>query len=212
MEFRSAEGARFFLAYRGKHTVRFPQPTHIADDDDSSQRLLKVSNHVKVWEAIGDLPSLCHGEGTDSTPYARKAFSEFQREVRNGNTAVRNHSARKLQPVQFARLSSIQPGQGLRDLPAEIRPRSGYSGAYGRLTKDMIAPTITRWVFHPGSGRFGHPVDPRVITIREAARLQGFPDHLNLIGTYTQQAGQVGNAVPPLLVRQIGREILQQLG
>src|SRR5882724_876557 len=82
----------FFLAYRGKHTVRFPQPTHIADDDDSSQRLLKVSNHVKVWEAIGDLPSLCHGEGMDSTPYARKAFSEFQREVRNGNTTVRNHS------------------------------------------------------------------------------------------------------------------------
>jgi DNA (cytosine-5)-methyltransferase 1 len=201
----------FFLAYRGKLPVRFPQPTHVSDDGDNTPTLLKVSNHVKVWEAIGDLPSLVHGEGEESAAYSRKAFSDFQKEIRNGNATVKNHRARKLQPVQFARLSSIVAGQGLRDLPAELRPRSGYSGAYGRLTKGMVAPTITRWVFHPGSGRYGHPVDPRVITIREAARLQGFPDHFEFVGTYTQQAGQVGNAVPPLLARQIGREILRQL-
>ena len=130
---------------------------------------------------------------------------------RSGHTAVTNQKARKLQPTQYERLASIKPGEGLRQLPEHIRPRSGYSGAYGRLTENMVAPTITRWVFHPGSGRWGHPRDTRVITIREAARIQGFPDNFEFVGTYTQQAGQVGNAVPPLLARRIGEEILAQL-
>jgi len=64
----------------------------------------------------------------------------------------------------------------------------------------MIAPTITRWVFHPGSGRFYHPRDNRLITIREAARLQSFSDDFRFQGTYIQKAHQVGNAVPPLLI------------
>src|SRR5690606_5274029 len=81
----------------------------------------------------------------------------------------------------------------------------------GRLTKDMVAPTITRWVFHPGSGRWGHPVDIRTITMREAARIQGFPDWFEFRGTYVQQAGQIGNAVPPLLVERIAESMLLQL-
>lgn len=143
--------------------------------------------------------------------YATPPASAFQRLVRNGHADVSNHRPRKLQPVQHARLKSLKPGQGRADLPEAIRPRSGYSGAYGRLTEKMIAPTITRWVFHPGSGRWGHPRDTRVITIREAARLQSFPDDFVFVGTYTQQAGQVGNAVPPLLARRIGEEIMGQL-
>ena len=131
--------------------------------------------------------------------------------MRNGSTTVTNHVARHLQPTQYERLASILPGQGLKDLPKHLRPKSGYSGAYARLTKEMIAPTITRWVFHPGSGRFGHPVDIRVITIREAARIQGFPDSFEFVGTYTQQAGQVGNAVPPLLAERIAESLLQNI-
>lgn len=57
---------------------------------------------------------------------------------------VRNHVARSLRPTQFARLAALQPGQGHSDLPEELKVRATYSGAYGRLTKDMVAPTITR--------------------------------------------------------------------
>ena len=108
-------------------------------------------------------------------------------------------------------LMAGNPGEGLKQLPDHIRPRSGYSGAYGRLTEDMVASTITRWVFHPGSGRWGHPRDIRVLTIREAARIQGFPDDFEFVGTYNNQAGQVGNAVPPLLARRIAEEVWHQL-
>ena len=122
-----------------------------------------------------------------------------------------SHEARRLSARQFDRISSLAPGQAHADLPERLRVRSGYSGAYGRLTKEMTAPTITRWVFHPGSGRWGHPVDLRTLTIREAARLQGFHDDFEFVGGFNQQAGQVGNAVPPLLATSLGKEMMRVL-
>jgi DNA (cytosine-5)-methyltransferase 1 len=174
-------------------------------------RASSLQKHVSVWEAIGDLPSLKHGDGEEIGEYACAPFSDYQRAVRNCGGAVTNHVARLLRPTQYERLASIEPGQGLKDLPVHLRTRGGYSGAYGRLTKDMVAPTITRWVFHPGSGRWGHPVDIRTLTIREAARIQGFPDSFDFVGSFTQRAGQLGNAVPPLLARKIAETILDQV-
>ena len=92
------------------------------------------------------------------------------------------------------------------------KERGGYSGAYGRLTKDMVAPTITRWMFHPGSGRWGHPTDIRTLTIREAARIQGFKDDYEFVGSFVQQAGQLGNAAPPLLISAIASSMRAQTG
>ena len=199
----------FFLANRLGFTFRVPQPTHVPRPP--TPMLINQHQHVTVWEAIGDLPSLEHGEGAELTRYAMEAQSDYQRAMRNAHGAVRNHIARRLQPKQHERLASIGPGQGHKDLPAHLQVKTGYSGAYARLTKDMIAPTITRWVFHPGSGRWGHPVNARVLSIREVARVQGFPDSYEFVGTYTQQAGQLGNAVPPLLAQIIVADLDRQL-
>lgn len=188
----------FFLARRDGKPIRVPQTTN------SSK-----SAHVTVSEAIGDLPYLEQGEGSIETKYAKAPQNKFQKVVRkHSSDTVKNHIAKSLKPLQLQRLSSIQPGQGIKDLPPEIRPKGGYSGAYGRLTPDMVAPTITRWVFHPGSGRWGHYDSPRVLTIREAARIQSFPDDFEFIGTYTDQAGQIGNAVPPMLAEKVARAFL----
>ncbi len=199
----------FFIASRDGIVLDFPSPTNIPPSDE--KLLFELPVHISVWDAIGDLPSMNHGEGTQVCEYACEPFSDYQYLMRDGAKIVTNHIARRLQPIQYARLASLLPGQGLADLPNHLRPKSGYSGAYARLTKNMIAPTITRWVFHPGSGRWGHPVDIRVLTIREAARIQGFPDSFEFVGTYTQQAGQLGNAVPPLLVKQIAASLLKQI-
>ncbi len=207
----------FFLATRIGHALKFPVASHKsarrASCNDAQLSFLDEdsSEHVSVWDAIGDLPSVQHDDKRSKFAYATEPFSEYQKKMRGRRSEVANHKPRPLALKQFQRLASIQPGQGIKDLPDELRPRSGYSGAYGRLTKTMIAPTITRWVFHPGSGRFGHPEDTRVITIREAARLQSFPDEFEFVGTYTQQAGQVGNAVPPLLVQKIAKSVLTQI-
>lgn len=198
----------FFLASRDQEKIAFPLPTHHIGGKANSLNMFSLQGHVTVWDAISDLVPLEHGEGVDPCHYATEAQNEFQRWARGKSSHVYNHVARQLQPTQHQRFVSLEPGQGIKDLPDNLRPKSGYSGAYGRLTKSMIAPTITRWVFHPGSGRFGHPVSPRVITIREAARLQAFPDTFHFAGTYIQQSHQVGNAVPPLLAEIIGLSIV----
>ena len=195
----------FFLASRDNEAIEFPATTHF--DIGGAPSLFDNNAFVNVWDAIGDLPELQHGEGVDPMQYRTPTFHQFQEWARGGSEQIYNHVARALQPKQYQRLSSIEPGQGLKDLPEALRPKQGYSGAYGRLTKEMIAPTITRWVFHPGSGRFGHPVTPRVITIREAARIQAFPDTFRFAGTYIQQSHQVGNAVPPLLAQMIAQTL-----
>ena len=199
-----------FLANSNKRAPRPPAPTHGKCSHQGD--MFDKTPFVSVWEAIGDLPSLRHGCGEDPSSYACGPFSDYQREVRASSSEVRNHVARPLAPTQYARLASLQPGQGNKDLPDGLKTKGGYSGAYGRLTKDMVAPTITRWVFHPGSGRWGHPVDTRTLTIREAARIQGFSDSYEFVGSFVQQAGQLGNAVPPLLIERVVTEMREQLG
>ncbi len=199
----------FFIGNREDIEFKVPIATH----SKNGESLFTLPDYVTIWEAIGDLPSKKHTENEDGFfEYACPPFSDFQKLMRNGNKTVTNHVARFLQPKQFERISSIKPGQGMKDLPEHLRTKGGYSGAYGRLTKEMVAPTITRWVFHPGSGRWGHPVDARLLTIREIARIQSFPDDFEFIGSYTQRAGQLGNAVPPLLAQKIAESMLAQVG
>ena len=199
----------FFIANRENIVFKIPTPTH----SKQGESLFNSSGYVTIWEAIGDLPSKEHTEVEDGfCEYTCPPFSDFQKLMRNGNKTVTNHVARFLQPKQFERISSIEAGQGMKDLPEHLRTKGGYSGAYGRLTKEMVAPTITRWVFHPGSGRWGHPVDKRLLTIREIARIQSFSDDFEFVGSYTQRAGQLGNAVPPLLAQQIVESMLAQVG
>lgn len=195
----------FFLAVLGEHVPSFPEPSH--SKAATQMELLGLDPYVTVWDAIGDLPPLEHGEGRELTEYACPPFSSYQHLVRNGQREVTNHVSRRLQPTQFARLAALQPGQGHKDLPEHLQVKSGYSGAYGRLTKDMVAPTITRWVFHPGSGRWGHPIDIRTLSIREVARIQSFPDDFQFVGSYCEEAGQLGNAVPPMLAEKLAQSL-----
>ncbi len=196
----------FFVARRDGVTPTIPKQTHTKGA--SSDLFNELKPHINVWDAISDLRPLKHGEGTSPDAYISDASNEYQKYIRNGCSSTHNHIAKKMKPLQFERMCSLRPGQGIKDLPDDIRPKGGYSGAYGRLTKDMIMPTITRWVFHFGSGRWGHPVDKRLITIREAARLHGFKDDFKFVGSYTQQAGQLGNSVPPLLAKIMGETFL----
>jgi DNA (cytosine-5)-methyltransferase 1 len=200
----------FFIGIRNGVQPVFPSPTHAAPN--AKQGLFPLPDHVNVWDAIGDLPAVNDGEGEHECAYDRQPFSAYQQSMRNRSGIVMNHVAKKLRPLQYERLAALAPGQGLKDLPAHLKVGGGYSGAYGRLTKTMIAPTITRWVFHPGSGRWGHPETIRLLTMREVARIQSFPDCYKFMGTYNDQAGQLGNAVPALLARHLAESVKGQIG
>ena len=159
--------------------------------------------YVSAWNAISDLPAVENGDGHEPASYACPPQNDYQRAMRARSEIVWDHVARSLRPKQLARVQSLAPGEAFHQLPPDLQPKSGYSGAYGRLDFESVAPTITRWVFHPGSGRYCHPREARLLTIREVARIQSFSDDFRFSGTYVQKAAQLGNAVPPLLMERL---------
>jgi len=186
-----------------------PLPTHQAAEDEG--QLFSLPPYVTVWDAIGDLPPLLPGEGDSPVPYVTEPASTFQKERRDESDALTDHVAWELSPVQAERLTYLGEGDGMEKLPPHLAPKSGYGSAYRRMTRSEPALTITTWMYHPGSGMFCHPVDPRVITLREGARLQSFDDRVQFVGGKVARCRQVGNAVPPLLGRALGAALLPLL-
>lgn len=170
---------------------------------------LPQSNGIRttVKEAIYDLPFIASGEGAEESTYDKEPISEFAKEMRKNATTLYNHVATSHSKLALERLALIPKGAGKEVLPAEHRTKSIYSGTWCRLIEDGVATTITTRFDTPSSGRFTHPILNRCVTVREAARLQTFPDDFIFYGTKTVQMKQVGNAVPPFLAREIARTI-----
>jgi DNA (cytosine-5)-methyltransferase 1 len=170
-----------------------------------------------VWDAIGDLPPLQILEGEEESSYTTKPFSEYQKGLRKGSKKVFNHVAPYLAPINLERLKFIAPGGSWRDIPERLLPagmkkakKSDHTKRYGRLRTDGLASTIlTKCDLHWGA--FIHPNQERCLTVREAARLQSFPDRIRFTGSRGEQFRQVGNAVPPLLARAVANSILEML-
>ncbi|WYL96888.1 MAG: DNA cytosine methyltransferase [Gloeotrichia echinulata IR180] len=210
--------ARAFFVASLERLIKLPEPTNFGDirsdyrkKESYCQMDLLTSNAtqiVTVRDAISDLPQLNAGQKYAETEYISAPQTTYQTLIRHNSTRITNHIARALTSVQMARVRILKEGQDARDLPAELAPKKHYSGAYGRLYWDKPARTITRWVFHPGSGRFFHPTQDRTITIREAARLHSYPDNFHFLGTYTEMASQIGESVPPLLAKAIAECII----
>jgi DNA (cytosine-5)-methyltransferase 1 len=168
---------------------------------------------VTVQDAISDLPPLRNGEDIGTVPYATEARSAFQRDMRGGLNCVQNHAAARLSKVNLDRLRHIPQGGSWRDIPIDLLPegmkrakRSDHTKRYGRLHWGGLASTILTKC-DPHWGAYFHPDQDRTITVREAARLQSFPDWFEFKGSRTDQYTQVGNAVPPLLGRAIAETI-----
>ena len=123
-----------------------------------------------------------------------------------------NHETNGLAPINIQRIQYIQAHGGSRNclpdylqLPCHKKKNVGYTGVYGIIDTNIPAPTITGGCITYSKGRYGHPTQQRAITVREAARLQSFPDNYIFSGTRGQTALQVGNAVPPLLAKASGQ-------
>lgn len=166
---------------------------------------------VTIWDAISDLAYLESGEGSEVQKYRYAPQSEYQRILRDGSILLHNHVATKHSELALERLRLIPPNKGREVLPPEHLTKSIYSGTWSRMLKDDISVTITTRFDTPSSGRFTHPFLNRAITVREAARIQSFPDTFVFHGNKTSQMKQVGNAVPPLLAKAIAEVILEDI-
>lgn len=182
-----------FIGQLGKLEVELPKPN---------------GRKTTIKEAIYDLPFIESGEGEEVSSYDKKTNSAFQREIRGNAKVLYNHVATKHSAAAIEKLKMIPKGKGKEVLPQEMLTKSIYSGTWSRLLEDGIAPTITTRFDTPSSGRFTHPILHRCLTVREAARIQTFPDSFVFYGSRGSQMKQVGNAVPPMLAYAIAQVIV----
>ncbi|MFT4242442.1 MAG: DNA cytosine methyltransferase [Acidovorax sp.] len=181
-------------------------------------RSLELPSHVTVKDAIHDLPALRNGElGAPEKPYRFAASNAYQCLMREGSSMVTCHEAARLSSVNLERLAHIPPGGNWTDIPEALLPkgmraarRSDHTKRYGRVHPDGLASTILTKC-DPHWGAYFHYEQDRAFTVREAARLQSFPDTYQFLGSRVEQYEQVGNAVPPLLGAAIGRCMAQAL-
>lgn len=122
---------------------------------------------------------------------------------------IYNHEVFKMGKYEAALAEHIPEGGNWKDIPLEfndvrlesIRKTGGRTTYYGRLRWDMPSYTIATYFNRVGNGCNLHPSQMRVLSNREAARLQSFPDDFVFTGSKASQYKQIGNAVPPLLAR-----------
>ena len=180
---------------------------------DMNPPLLPTGNKmgVNLWDAISDLNYLESGSGEDISEYITDPITVYQKILRKNSKMLFNHKATKHSDLVIERLNLIPPNSGREVLPEKHRTKSIYSGTWTRMKIDEPAVTITTRFDTPSSGKFTHPFLNRAITVREAARLQSFPDNFVFLGGKSSQMKQVGNAVPPMLAREIGNVIMKDI-
>lgn len=150
-----------------------------------------------MWDAIGDLPSP-PADGSE-------------------HPIVPNHYREaRLSALNKERIRHVPQGGGRLDLPAHLQlachqGSHRHLDTYGRLAWDQPSVTITARFDSFTRGRFGHPVEDRSLTLREGARIQGFPDEFVFLGNREECARMIGNAVPPPLAEALGRSLRYSL-
>ncbi|MGY4177644.1 DNA (cytosine-5)-methyltransferase 1 [Bradyrhizobium sp. USDA 4518] len=165
--------------------ISFPKPTH-----GPGTRRRKLPS---VWEAIRHLPPIAAGEVHPS---------------------IANHRAANLSPLNLLRIKATRAGSTRKDWPADLvlechRDHDGHSDVYGRMAKNLPSSALTTRCISLSNGRFGHPVQHRAISVREAACLQNFPMNFEFLGNLESTGRQVGNAVPVAMARVFGKAIGQ---
>lgn len=175
-----------------------PQPTHTKDGGGGKKKWRTVRDAIENLEPPITLEEAKSFGGPESFDW---------------------HVTRTTSPLARERLATLKEGEGYREIPASLVPAClsrlsrGYENSYGRMSWDAPSPTITSGALTPSMGRFGHPAEPRALSLREAALLQTFPiDYEFQTRTIANAARQVGNALPVEFARIAGVCCARQIG
>lgn len=187
----------------GGRRLRWPEPS-----DDL----------VSLRDAIGDLPPIPRAQRSEVLPYdGRRQTSSFQRMMRDELSAeegrvIREHVCRDVRPDDMEAFRLLSEGQTYVDLPERLRRyRSDiFTDKYRRLGWSELCRSITAHIAKDGYW-YIHPDQHRTLSIREAARVQTFPDGFAFAGTSSHRYRQIGNAVPALLGEAVGGAVREAL-
>jgi DNA (cytosine-5)-methyltransferase 1 len=194
------------IALRANTTFTWPAP---------------LPDQITVWNAIGDLPSVEGGsrpeggaEGWADYKGPENAFQRRMREGMDGRLAnrVQDQITRPVREDDKIAFQLLDSTTRYSDLPKELRRYRAdiFDDKYKRLNENGLSRTITAHIAKDGYW-YIHPRDNRTLTIREAARLQTFPDRYRFAGPPSAAFRQIGNAVPPFFGEQLGRAIRASL-
>jgi DNA (cytosine-5)-methyltransferase 1 len=204
---------------------RFGVPQH-------RQRLILIGvagNRQHIWseptgrpvlleDAIRDLPVIPRAQRAEELPYdPGRIRSPFQRRMRAGMkgeaaAVIHDHISRDVRPDDLEAFDLLEEGQTYVDLPEHLRRyRSDvFTDKYKRLSWRELCRSITAHIAKDGYW-YIHPDQHRTLSVREAARVQTFPDDFRFAGTQTHRYRQIGNAVPPALGRVVGEALRETL-
>ena len=171
-----------------------------------------LPSYLTVKDALSDIlktkPLTKQRIENSTINYNNPPLTQYQEYIRENSYELYDHFAPNHSEFVKKRISHIKQGMNHSSLPKEFQLKGGYPNIYGRLHLDFPADTITGncgCVSAPG--RFIHPTQNRAISIREAARLQSFPDKYKFCGTMRDKYKQIGNAVPPLMAYAVAKSI-----
>lgn len=189
--------------------------THYSPEMELKNETQGLKKYLTVEDAIYDLPKLFPGEGNEEVYHKIEKKNDYLKIMRpNGSTSLYNHVARKHNDLDRQRYKLLSKNNWQLKELAEVRPDlihhdpKHFGNRYTVQTATKPGRTIVAHLYKDGN-LFIHPDynQERTFTVREAARIQSFPDDFKFVGSRTNQFKQVGNAVPPLMARQIAKAI-----
>lgn len=172
---------------------------------------------VTVSEALNDLPSPLPKNSRELIEYASVPKNGYARLMRQkGLERVSLHAMPTMSALDREFVRHIPPGGNYTNIPDSVSTKrimsfkasGGRTTTYGRLHPEKPAYTINTFFNRPNVGANYHHKEERLITVREAMRLQSFPDHF--VPQFSSQRSlhmQIGNAVPPLMARAIAESL-----
>lgn len=182
---------------------------------------------VTISDAINSLPKATNDKDSKLHPVTALPQNDLDNFLRNNATTIKDHYYPDISGIQLKRISALKSGQTMKHLPVELQhesfkkranrrvadgtpseKRGGAPSGLKRLNANEPSLTITG----AATRELIHPTENRPLTIREAARIQTFPDTFNFYGNASQRIQQIGNAIPPLLAKTFAEDIKENYG
>ena len=211
----------FLIGHKPNYEFNYPKPTHMIENDKSQRELFdynkKLPYAFTVSDAISDLPKITDNWKIDEVEYSKNTkLSLYQTSMRkhNGKT-VRNNRCRMSNDRAKKVFEHMKQGSKYMDLSPEVRSilpfrEDIFHDRLKRLVNKEPSWTVIAHIGMDGY-MYIHPTENRTLSVREAARIQSFPDDFIFFGNMQNSYVQVGNAVPPVLAEKLAFSIKESI-
>ena len=212
----------FLIGYKTNYKFKYPDETHFGFENgnktpDLFTKKSNLKKFINVFDAISDLPQITDNWRVDEVSYSKnKNLSNYQKIMRtNTKLSVRNNRCRMTNDRAKKLFPHLKPGMKYMELEPEIRKILPFREDifFDRLKRIDYSKPCWTVIAHIGMDGYMyiHPEEQRTLSVREAARIQSFPDDFIFVGNMQQMYVQVGNAVPYLLSKKIAESVKKHL-